>query len=97
MHSRDLADRSLQLRMTGCPNGCARPAVAEIGVVGKTKSTYDLFLGGSQRGDRLARLYREKVTIEQIPVLVAPLLDRWRAEGLREESFGDFFDRVVDT
>ena len=97
MQTRDLADRSLQLRMTGCPNGCARPAVAEIGVVGKTKSTYDLFLGGGQRGDRLATLYREKVTIEQIPGLMAPLLDRWKGEGLHEESFGDFFNRVVDS
>ncbi len=97
MRSRSLTDRSLQLRMTGCPNGCARPAVAEIGVVGKTKSTYDLFLGGGERGDRLARLYREKVTIEQIPGLVAPLLDRWKHEGSPDESFGDFFHRAVES
>lgn len=92
--SRGLAHRTLQLRMTGCPNGCARPAVAEIGVVGRTKSTYDLFLGGGARGDRLAGLYREKVTIEQIPDLVGPLLDRWKSEGDPEESFGDFIHRV---
>lgn len=95
MNTRDLAGRSLQLRMTGCPNGCARPGVAEIGVVGKTKSTYDLFLGGGARGDRLATLYREKVTIEQIPGIVAPLLDRWKEEGLNEETFGDFLHRAV--
>lgn len=86
--------RPLQLRMTGCPNGCARPAVAEIGVVGRTKSTYDLVLGGSGRGDRLARTYREKVTMEEIPHLVGPLFERWGHEGLADESFGDFVTRV---
>lgn len=86
--------RPLQLRMTGCPNGCARPAVAEIGVVGRTKSTYDLVLGGSGRGDRLARTYREKVTMEEIPQLVGPLFERWGNEGFANESFGDFVTRV---
>ena len=47
--------------MTGCPNGCARPAVAEVGIVGRTKSTYDVYVGGGPRGDRLATLFREKV------------------------------------
>jgi len=92
---RDLGDRPVQLRMTGCPNGCARPAVAEIGVVGRTKSTYDLYLGGGARGDRLATLFQEKVSIEQIPALVGPLLDRWKSEGLPGETFGDFFTRAV--
>ena len=86
--------RPLQLRMTGCPNGCARPAVAEIGVVGRTKSTYDLVLGGSGRGDRLARTYREKVTVEEIAPIVGPLFERWGQEAFADESFGDFVTRV---
>jgi sulfite reductase (ferredoxin) len=92
--SRQLGRRALQLRMTGCPNGCARPAVAEVGIVGRTKSTYDVFVGGGTRGDRLATLYREKVPFDEIAVVLGPLFDRWEAEGDDEESFGDFVTRV---
>lgn len=88
------ARRPIQLRLTGCPNGCARPAVAEIGVVGRTKSTYDVVLGGSGRGDRLARTFAEKVSLEELPALMAPLFERWGVEGLEEEGFGDFVTRV---
>jgi sulfite reductase (ferredoxin) len=89
-----LGKRRLQLRMTGCPNGCARPAVAEVGIVGRTKSTYDLYLGGGLRGDRLATLYQEKLKLEDIPEVMRPLLERWKNEGIDDESFGDFFTRV---
>ena len=89
-----LGKRRLQLRMTGCPNGCARPAVSEVGIVGRTKSSYDLYLGGGLRGDRLATLYQEKLMLEEIPAVLRPLLDRWKIEGLPDESFGDFFNRV---
>jgi sulfite reductase (ferredoxin) len=92
--SRQLGRRNLQLRMTGCPNGCARPAVAEVGIVGRTKSTYDIFVGGGPRGDRLATLYREKVSFDEIAVVLGPLFDRWEAEGDDDESFGDFMTRV---
>jgi sulfite reductase (ferredoxin) len=92
--ARQLARRPLQLRMTGCPNGCARPAIAEVGVVGRTKSTYDLYLGGGTRGDRLASLYREKVKLEEIPDILGPLFDRWGAEADNDEAFGDFLTRV---
>lgn len=91
---RSLGRRSLQLRVTGCPNGCARPALAEIGVVGRTKSTYDLLLGGTTRGTRLATIYREKVKLEDIPDILGPLFDRWASEAEVEESFGDFVTRV---
>jgi sulfite reductase (ferredoxin) len=92
--SSGLGKRRLQLRMTGCPNGCARPAVAEVGIVGRTKSTYDLYLGGGLRGDRLATLYQEKLKLEEIPEVMRPLLERWKNEGVDGESFGDFFTRV---
>jgi sulfite reductase (ferredoxin) len=92
--SRQLGRRALQLRMTGCPNGCARPAVAEVGIVGRTKSTYDIFVGGGPRGDRLATLYREKVSFDEIAVVLGPLFDRWEAEGDEDEPFGDFMARV---
>jgi sulfite reductase beta subunit-like hemoprotein len=62
--------------------------------VGRTKSSYDLYLGGGLRGDRLATLYQEKLKLEEIPAVLRPLLDRWKIEGLPDESFGDFFNRV---
>lgn len=91
---RKLGRRSLQLRMTGCPNGCARPAVAEVGIVGRTKSTYDVYVGGGPRGDRLATLYREKVPFAEIAEVLGPLFDRWEGEGHADEPFGDFVTRV---
>ena len=95
LDSSGLGRRRLQLRMTGCPNGCARPAVAEVGVVGRTKNSYDLYLGGGLRGDRLASLHREKLKLDEIPAVLEPLLARWRDEGLDEENFGDFYVRVL--
>jgi sulfite reductase (ferredoxin) len=92
--ARQLGRRPLQLRMTGCPNGCARPAVAEIGVVGRTKSTYDVYVGGGTRGDRLATLFKEKVKLEDVPDVLGPLFDRWGDEAELDESFGDFLARV---
>lgn len=86
--------RPLQLRMTGCPNGCARPAVAEVGIVGRTKSGYDIYLGGGSRGDRLATMFKEKVKLEELPDLLGPLFDRWGDEGEEDEAFGDFVVRV---
>ncbi len=94
LRSAGLANRSLQLRMTGCPNGCARPAVAEVGLVGRTKSGYDLFLGGGPRGDRLATLFKEKVKIDDVPQLLQPLLESWASEGEDGEAFGDFLHRT---
>jgi sulfite reductase (ferredoxin) len=69
--------------------------VAEVGIVGRTKSTYDLYLGGGLRGDRLATLFQEKLKLEEIPDVLRPLLERWKHEGLDGESFGDFFNRVA--
>ena len=92
--SNRIAHRDLVVRMTGCPNGCARPAVAEIGIVGRTKSTYDIHIGGSPSGDRLATLWREKVPSAEVVATVRPLLERWAVEGLEGESFGDFAVRV---
>ncbi len=94
LKSRSLQRRPLQLRMTGCPNGCARPALAEVGVVGRTKSTYDVYIGGTPSGTRLASIYREKVKLEDIPEVLSPLLDRWASEGESDEAFGDFVVRV---
>ncbi len=96
LDERGLKRRPLQLRMTGCPNGCARPAVAEVGIVGRTKNTYDLFLGGGPRGDRLALLHQEKIKLDDLPSVLGPLLERWKLEGEPGEAFGDFYVRSRD-
>jgi sulfite reductase (ferredoxin) len=69
--------------------------VAEVGVVGRTKNSYDLYLGGGLRGDRLASLHQEKLKLDEIPAVLEPLLARWRDEGLEDENFGDFYVRVL--
>jgi sulfite reductase (ferredoxin) len=80
-------DATVRLNMTGCPNGCARPYTAEIGIVGRTKTTYDVYVGGSPGGDRLAERIRADVPLDQLPAVLAPVFQRYAdAEG----SFGDW-------
>jgi sulfite reductase (ferredoxin) len=81
----------LRLNMTGCPNGCSRPYAAELGIVGRTKRNYDLFVGGSPAGDRLARRLRADVPLTDLPELLRPLLERFSHDtGPDEISFGDW-------
>ena len=69
--------------MTGCPNGCARPYNAEIGIVGRTKKTYDVYVGGSPTGDRLAERIRADVPLDQIPAVLAPVFARYARPARR--------------
>ncbi len=96
LSDRGLGDVSIETRMTGCPNGCSRPYVAELGIVGRTKSTYDLWLGGSPDGSRLATQTVEAVPLAKLGDVLGPLLDRYRAERDpgNGESFGDWADAV---
>ena len=82
----------LRLNMTGCPNGCSRPYAAELGIVGRSKRGYDIFVGGSPAGDRLARRLRTDVPLTEIPDLLRPLLERFSREVRADEStsFGDW-------
>jgi sulfite reductase (ferredoxin) len=82
-------DAAVRLNMTGCPNGCARPYTAEIGIVGRTKTTYDVYVGGSPGGDRLAERIRADVPLDQLPAVLAPVLHRY-AGASREAAFGDW-------
>jgi sulfite reductase (ferredoxin) len=84
------ADLPVRLNMTGCPNGCSRPYTAEIGVVGRTKKTYDVYVGGSPGGDRLATRIRADVPFDQLAATIAPLFEHFR-DGA---SFGDWADGV---
>jgi len=88
-----LEDRPVTVRMTGCPNGCARPYSADIGFVGHKPGHYDIFLGGRLNGDRLAEHYKENVPQESINDELRPLLEAWRDNGEDGETFGDFYQR----
>ncbi len=82
----------LVVRMTGCPNGCARPYNAEIGFVGKAPGKYNLMLGGNREGTRLARLFKESVPADEIPVVVGALFQQYAKERKAGQAFGDWVD-----
>ena len=86
---------AISLRMTGCPNGCARPYLAEIGLVGKAPNKYALYLGAKYQGTRLNRLFAATVTLEDTVKLLTPIIQRYSKERQPGEGFGDFCDRAV--
>ena len=88
------ATTAITIRMTGCPNGCARPFLAEIGFVGRAPGKYNLYLGGGFAGQRLSKLYRESVPAEDLKPLLAPIIDRYAKEREHGERFGDFCIRA---
>ncbi|KAI1307687.1 hypothetical protein EDD11_004389 [Mortierella claussenii] len=89
-----LRDDAVTIRMTGCPNGCARPYVAEIAFVGKAFGAYNVYLGGGHHGERLNKLYKESLTEPEIVAELTPMLRRWASERHDGEHFGDFVIRV---
>jgi sulfite reductase (NADPH) hemoprotein beta-component len=89
----DLLQTPISIRMTGCPNGCGRPFLAEIGLVGRAPGVYNLYLGASFVGDRLNKLYKEMVNEEQILEALAPLLEDYAKNRTADERFGDFVIR----
>ena len=88
-----LDDEPISLRVTGCPNGCARPYAADIGIVGRQADHYDLFIGGGLAGDRLAFLWAEKVPGDRIAETLDPLFAAWARERLGDEGLGAFARR----
>lgn len=90
-----LRDDPISIRMTGCPNGCARPYLAEIGIVGKAPNKYHLYLGASYEGTRLNQLFAESLTPEAIVAVLDPILRRYASERTPGERFGDFCLRTV--
>ncbi len=90
-----LKGQEIVIRMTGCPNGCARPYMAEIGFVGKSPHKYQLYLGGNEASTRLNRLYKDVVKDEDIVPELRVLFTRYVKERLAAEQFGDFCDRVI--
>ncbi|QYJ86843.1 assimilatory sulfite reductase (NADPH) hemoprotein subunit [Shewanella mesophila] len=87
-------DQGIVIRMTGCPNGCARPFAAEIGLVGKAPGRYNLYLGASFEGTRLNKLYRENIQEAEILSELDGLFARYVSEREAGETFGNFTVRV---
>lgn len=90
-----LAQQEIGIRMTGCPNGCARPYMAEIGFVGKSPGKYQIWLGGNEVNTRLNRLWKDAVRDADIIGELRVVLGRYAQERLANERFGDFAARVL--
>ncbi|MSP13635.1 MAG: NADPH-dependent assimilatory sulfite reductase hemoprotein subunit [Chloroflexi bacterium] len=89
-----LQDEKLAVRMTGCPNGCARPYVADVGFVGRSLNMYTVFVGGKMNGTRLNQIYKDLVHLDVLVDTVLPLFIYFKASRLPSEDFGDFCSRI---
>ena len=85
-----LSDENIIIRMTGCPNGCARPYIAEIGFVGTSLGRYNLHLGGDYQGTRLNKIYKESLDEASILNELDTLFSSFKKERVKDEHFGDF-------
>ncbi|ERK12507.1 Sulfite reductase [NADPH] hemoprotein beta-component [Pantoea sp. AS-PWVM4] len=94
MHGHGVGDEHIVLRVTGCPNGCGRAMLAEIGLVGKAPGRYNLHIGGNRIGTRIPRMYRENINEGEILASIDELVGRWAKERNGEEGFGDFVIRA---
>jgi sulfite reductase (NADPH) hemoprotein beta-component len=90
-----LHNDAISLRITGCPNGCCRPYLAEIGFVGKAPGKYALYLGAKYNGTRLNRLFSPSITIDDAVTRLTPIIKRYAKERKEGEGFGDFCDREI--
>ncbi|KAG6590199.1 Sulfite reductase 1 [ferredoxin], chloroplastic, partial [Cucurbita argyrosperma subsp. sororia] len=85
---------SVVIRITGCPNGCARPYMAELGLVGDGPNSYQIWLGGKPNQTSLARTFMDKVKIHDLEKVLEPLFYHWKRKRYSKESFGDFTNRL---
>ncbi|KAI5069181.1 hypothetical protein GOP47_0015482 [Adiantum capillus-veneris] len=88
------ASDTLVVRFTGCPNGCARPYMAELGFVGDGPNSYQIWLGGASNQSRLAQTFMEKVKLQDFEKVLTPLFHAWKTQRFTGESFGEFSMRV---
>jgi len=95
LRAHGLEEERIVLRMTGCPNGCARPYAAEIGLVGRAPGLYELYLGGNREGTRLAECVERNIREEGLVELLDQLFARFRSERQAGEGLGDFWHRQV--
>jgi sulfite reductase (NADPH) hemoprotein beta-component len=89
-----LKDDDIVIRMTGCPNGCARPYLAEIGLVGRNPGLYNLYLGAAFDGSRLSKLYAQDADKQRIITLLEPIFLAYAKNRKVGEHFGDFAIRA---
>lgn len=89
-----LAQERISFRMSGCPNGCSRPYLGDVGFVGTTLGKYDVMLGGDFDGTRLNRLYEPNVPIGDIPALLGAIFVEFRSDRAHGEGFGDWVERT---
>lgn len=89
-----LRGKEIVIRMSGCPNGCSRPSLGEIGFIGKSPGKYNMYLGAGFVGDRLNKLYKENVGEQEILALLKPLIFQYAKERQEGEHFGDFVIRA---
>lgn len=90
----NLQDEVFTIRMTGCPNGCARPYNSDVGLVGRAKEKYTMFLGGSTMGHRLNWIYKDMVLASEVSTELAKVFAEFKAGRDEAESFGDYCDRA---
>jgi len=90
-----LAKEQIIVRMTGCPNGCARPYMAELGIVGRAPGKYAVYLGGNAESTRLGRLYNQNVKVDEMDATLRPIFSRYKSEREDGEGFGDFCARTI--
>ncbi len=95
LERRGYGDERVWVRMSGCPNACSRPPTAEIGIIGCSLGLYNVFVGGSFAGTRLAKLYREDVRANVLADVLSDTLDQWRRERAAGEAFGDWAARAL--
>lgn len=96
MDSVGVKDEPLTFRMTGCPNGCARPYTADVALVGRRPGIYHLFVGGRLAGDRMADLYAADIKMEEVVEKLRPLVEQWAAHRRPQEGLGDFYQRLFE-
>ena len=94
MHQHGVGQEHIVLRVTGCPNGCGRALLAELGLVGKAPGRYNLHIGGNREGTRIPRMYRENINEGEILASIDELVARWASERHADEGFGDFVIRA---
>ncbi|GAU33966.1 hypothetical protein TSUD_60960, partial [Trifolium subterraneum] len=87
-------NESVVVRITGCPNGCARPYMAELGLVGDGPNSYQVWLGGSSNQTSLARSFMDKVKLHDLEKVLEPLFYHWKQKRQSKESFGNFTSRL---
>ncbi|NOV02159.1 assimilatory sulfite reductase (NADPH) hemoprotein subunit [Paenibacillus planticolens] len=89
-----LSEKEITIRMTGCPNGCARPMLAELAFIGKAPGKYNMYLGGGHAGNRLNKLYKENIGEAEILQSLKPIITQYAKERWDGEHFGDFVIRA---